>query len=53
MLADFDGVVIVPAGVAAEVIQLSEEKVAGEDLVRQKLEEGMPVTEAFRTYGVI
>jgi 4-hydroxy-4-methyl-2-oxoglutarate aldolase len=53
VLADFDGVVIVPAAVAAEVIHLSEEKVAGENLVRQKLEEGMPVTEAFRTYGVI
>jgi 4-hydroxy-4-methyl-2-oxoglutarate aldolase len=53
VLADYDGVVIVPAAVAAEVIRLSEEKVAGEDLVRQKLEKGMPVTEAFRTYGVI
>jgi 4-hydroxy-4-methyl-2-oxoglutarate aldolase len=53
VLADFDGVVIVPAAVAGEVIRLAEEKVAGENLVRQKLEEGMPVTEAFRTYGVI
>ena len=53
VLADYDGVVIVPAAVAGEVIHLSEEKVAGENLVRQKLEEGMPVTEAFRTYGVI
>jgi 4-hydroxy-4-methyl-2-oxoglutarate aldolase len=53
VLADYDGVVIVPAAVAAEVIALAEEKVAGENLVRQKLEEGMPVSEAFRTYGVI
>ena len=39
--------------VANEVISLAEEKVAGENLVRSKLAEGMPVWEAFRTYGVI
>jgi hypothetical protein len=27
--------------------------VSGENLVREKLAEGMPVWEAFRTYGVI
>jgi 4-hydroxy-4-methyl-2-oxoglutarate aldolase len=53
ILADFDGVVVVPAAVADEVIALAEEKVAGENLVRSKLAEGMPVWEAFRTYGVI
>ena len=53
ILADFDGVVVVPLAVAAEVITLSEEKVSGENLVRSKLEEGMPVWDAFRTYGVI
>ena len=53
VLGDYDGVVIVPAAVAQEAITLAEEKVSGESLVRQKLEEGMPVSEAFRTYGVI
>jgi regulator of RNase E activity RraA len=53
ILADFDGVVVIPAGVADEVISLAEEKVAGENLVREKLAEGMPVWDAFRTYGVI
>ena len=53
ILADFDGVVVIPAAVANEVISLAEEKVAGENLVRSKLAEGMPVWEAFRTYGVI
>jgi len=53
VLADHDGVVIVPAAVAREVIGLAEEKVSGENLVRQKLAEGMPVAEAFRLYGVI
>jgi 4-hydroxy-4-methyl-2-oxoglutarate aldolase len=53
VLGDHDGVVIVPTGVAEEVVALAEEKVAGENLVREKLEEGMPVAEAFRRYGVI
>ena len=53
VLADFDGVVVVPSEVAGEVITRAEEKVSGENLVREKLADGMPVWEAFRTYGVI
>jgi regulator of RNase E activity RraA len=53
VLGDFDGVVVVPIEAAADVIALAEEKVAGESRVREKLAEGMPVSEAFRTYGVI
>jgi 4-hydroxy-4-methyl-2-oxoglutarate aldolase len=53
VLGDDDGVVVVPARVAAEVIRLADEKVANEDMVRAQLAEGMPVSEAFRTYGVI
>ena len=53
VLGDLDGVVIVPSAVAEKVIALAEEKVSGESLVRQKLEEGMSVAEAFRLYGVI
>jgi 4-hydroxy-4-methyl-2-oxoglutarate aldolase len=53
LLADYDGVVVVPSEVAEEAISRAEEKVSGENLVREKLAEGMPVWEAFRTYGVI
>lgn len=53
VIADLDGVVVVPAAVAPDVIALAEEKVAGEDVVRQKLADGMLVTEAFRVHGVI
>jgi 4-hydroxy-4-methyl-2-oxoglutarate aldolase len=53
LLGDYDGVVVVPSEVAEEAIARAEEKVAGEDLVRDKLAEGMPVWDAFRTYGVI
>jgi 4-hydroxy-4-methyl-2-oxoglutarate aldolase len=53
VLGDQDGVVVVPSAEAEEVLALAEQKVTGENLVRQKLAEGMPVSEAFRTYGVI
>jgi 4-hydroxy-4-methyl-2-oxoglutarate aldolase len=53
LLADYDGVLVVPSQVAEEAITLAEAKVAGENLVREKLAEGMPVWDAFRTYGVI
>ena len=53
VLGDHDGVVVVPQAVAGEVVRAAEEKVDGEDLVRRKLAEGMPVAEAFRTFGVI
>jgi regulator of RNase E activity RraA len=53
VLADDDGVVVIPRSVAERVLALAEEKVSGENLVRVKLGEGMSVTEAFRTYGVL
>lgn len=53
VLGDYDGIVVVPIEAAGEVLRLAEEKVSGENLVRSKLAEGMPVSEAFRTYGVI
>ena len=53
VLADHDGVVVLPAAVAEQVVALAEEKAAGESRVREKLAEGMSVTEAFRSYGVI
>lgn len=53
VLGDHDGVVIIPSALSEEVVRLAEEKVAGENLVREKLADGMPVSEAFRTYGVI
>jgi 4-hydroxy-4-methyl-2-oxoglutarate aldolase len=53
VLGDHDGVVVVPAAVGGRIVAAAEEKVRGENLVRGKLAEGMPVSEAFRTYGVI
>jgi 4-hydroxy-4-methyl-2-oxoglutarate aldolase len=53
VLGDHDGVVVIPAARCEEVVGLAEEKVAGENVVRDRLADGMPVSEAFRTYGVI
>lgn len=53
VLGDHDGVVVVPAAHGEEIVAAAEEKLRGENLVREKLAEGMPVSEAFRTYGVI
>jgi regulator of RNase E activity RraA len=53
LVGDHDGVVVIPSALAHEVVTLAEEKVSGENLVREKLADGMPVWEAFRTYGVI
>jgi 4-hydroxy-4-methyl-2-oxoglutarate aldolase len=53
VLGDHDGVVVVPAAVGEEIVTLAEKKLSEENLVRAKLAEGMPPSEAFRTYGVI
>ncbi|GAC1450797.1 MAG: 4-carboxy-4-hydroxy-2-oxoadipate aldolase/oxaloacetate decarboxylase [Isosphaeraceae bacterium] len=53
VLADDDGVVVIPRALAAKVLDLAEAKVHGENLVRSSLAEGMPVTEAFRRYGIL
>ncbi|MCC6445351.1 MAG: RraA family protein [Armatimonadetes bacterium] len=53
LIADFDGIVTIPHEAAEEVISKAEEKVSGENLVRKHLAEGMPVSEAFKRFGVI
>jgi regulator of RNase E activity RraA len=53
VLADDDGVVVIPKAVAEQALAAAEQKVRGENLVRLKLAEGMTVTEAFRRYGVL
>ena len=53
ILADYDGVVVIPHEICEEVLSRAEEKMRGEDLVRQQLAQGMPVTEAYRRFGVM
>lgn len=53
VLADHDGIVVVPVEAADEAIGRAEEKLRGENVVRARLAEGMPVAEAFRRYGIL
>jgi 4-hydroxy-4-methyl-2-oxoglutarate aldolase len=53
VLADHDGVVVIPIEVAAEVLDAAERKVAMEDEMRADLAAGMSVSAAFQAYGVL
>jgi 4-hydroxy-4-methyl-2-oxoglutarate aldolase len=53
VLADHDGVVVVPNAIAAETLRLAEEKVSGENQVRKALAAGMPTAEAFAKFGIL
>jgi 4-hydroxy-4-methyl-2-oxoglutarate aldolase len=53
ILADHDGVVAIPQGIAEEVLCRAEEKVRGENQVRKALAAGMSATEAFARYGIL
>jgi 4-hydroxy-4-methyl-2-oxoglutarate aldolase len=51
VLGDRDGVLIIPQGVAEEVITKAEEVVHTENLVRKAILEGMLPLEAYNKYG--
>ena len=53
ILADSDGIVVVPNSYAEQALALAEEKIRGENLVRAALEQGMSTTEAFATFGIL
>lgn len=53
VFGDVDGVLIVPAGVAGEVVEKALEKTSGEKTVRKAIEAGMSSTKAFETYGIL
>lgn len=53
ILGDLDGVVIIPSEVADDAIRLANEKISGENTVRDELAQGIPVAEVFRRHGVL
>lgn len=53
IVADVDGVVVVPAEVEAETVRLAMDKVAGENEVREVLARGASIAQVFREYGVL
>jgi regulator of RNase E activity RraA len=53
LFGDIDGVVVVPSDVETETFSLALEKVRGERLVRQELEQGSSAVAAFRRHGIM
>lgn len=53
VFADVDGVVMVPRHLVDHVVSQALEKARSEKIVRDEIENGMSVTDAFRKYGVL
>jgi regulator of RNase E activity RraA len=53
VIADADGVVVVPQAVEAKVVRRAWEKVHAENRVRDAIKNGMKATTAFETFGVL
>jgi len=53
VVADADGIVVVPQVVEAAVIEAAWKKVHAENTVRQAIAAGMTASEAFRKYGTL
>lgn len=53
VVADIDGVVVVPRAVEEQVVRYAWNKVHDENVVRQAIADGMTATAAFKKYGVL
>jgi 4-hydroxy-4-methyl-2-oxoglutarate aldolase len=53
VVADIDGVVVVPRAVEEQVVRHAWNKVHDENVVRQAIADGMTATAAFQKYGVL
>jgi 4-hydroxy-4-methyl-2-oxoglutarate aldolase len=53
VIADADGVAVVPAGLASEAVGRALEKVAKENGVRDALETGSTLRNAYDRFGVL
>lgn len=53
VIADTDGIVVVPQRVEQEAIQLAWNKVNAENITRDAIKGGMKATDAYRKYGVL
>jgi regulator of RNase E activity RraA len=51
VMADQDGIVIIPEAIVGEIVQATEEVMQREDLVRKAILEGVDPREAYLKYG--
>lgn len=53
LIADEDGIVVVPSEVEAEALSLAWDKVHSENITREAIKNGMKATEAYNKFGVL
>ncbi len=53
VLADEDGIVVIPAAIEEQVIEKALEKVNAENITRDAIKKGMKATEAYEKYGIL
>lgn len=53
VIADQDGIVVIPRSVEDETLRLALAKVQGENTVRDAIRQGMKATAAFKKYGIL
>jgi regulator of RNase E activity RraA len=53
LFADYDGIVVIPQGIIADVLLLAHEKIGKENKARQDLINGKTLREVFDTYGIL
>jgi regulator of RNase E activity RraA len=53
VIADVDGVAVIPRSVETEVVRRAWDKVHAENEVRSAIQDGMKATEAYRRFGVL
>jgi 4-hydroxy-4-methyl-2-oxoglutarate aldolase len=53
VLADEDGIVVIPQAIEEEVIRAAREKIGAENITRDAIKNGMKAMEAYETFGVL
>jgi len=53
VVADFDGIVVVPAAAVNETVRLATDKVSRENNTRQELMNGALLRDVYDKYGVL
>ena len=53
IVADFDGIVVIPAALIDQTIELANAKVTGENNSRQELKKGAYLRDVYKKYGVL
>jgi hypothetical protein len=53
IVADFDGCVVIPQAIEAQVVNRALQKVSAENVVREILSKGASIQQVFRDYGIL